>query len=99
MRRRAGILALVVLSACAVKDSGSGDSTAGATMDSVSPAPTVSPDTLPPAAPFDTLKGAPGSKKPAAKQPARDSIIGRDSAFGPIGTIDASGKVTPIKKK
>ena len=27
-----------------------------------------------------------------------DSIIGRDSAFGPTFTIDAKGKVTPIKK-
>jgi hypothetical protein len=27
-----------------------------------------------------------------------DSIIGRDSAFGPKFTLDAQGKLTPIKK-
>ena len=30
--------------------------------------------------------------------PPRDSIIGRDSAFGPIGTMDSDGTVRPIRK-
>jgi len=30
-------------------------------------------------------------------QPHSD-IIGRDSAFGPIGTIDSAGKVEPIRR-
>jgi hypothetical protein len=29
----------------------------------------------------------------------RDSIIGHDSAFGPIGVIDSTGKVVPIRTK
>ncbi|MHB1296984.1 MAG: hypothetical protein ACYC0B_00525 [Gemmatimonadaceae bacterium] len=30
--------------------------------------------------------------------PPRDSIIGRDSAFGPRFRIDSTGRITPIKK-
>lgn len=38
------------------------------------------------------------AKSPAsAKAPSK--IIGRDSAFGPIGEVDASGKITPIPTK
>lgn len=29
---------------------------------------------------------------------SRDPVIGRDSAFGPIGTMDSDGTVRPIKK-
>lgn len=32
------------------------------------------------------------------RNPPRDSIIGRDSAFGPIGEIDSKGNVRPIKR-
>jgi hypothetical protein len=38
-----------------------------------------------------------GAKAPA-KSPS-DSIIGYDSAFGPIGTVDSTGKVVPIRPK
>jgi hypothetical protein len=37
--------------------------------------------------------------KSAASAKAPSKIIGRDSAFGPIGEVDASGKITPIPTK
>jgi hypothetical protein len=33
-----------------------------------------------------------------ATQDPTDSVIGRDSAFGPIGTMDSDGTVRPIRK-
>lgn len=68
------------------------------------PAPAVSTktDSTNPAAP-DTLKpmkGVPDTAKPAAKTTTakKDGPL-RDSAFGPIATVDSNGKVTPIKKR
>jgi hypothetical protein len=52
---------------------------------------------MPPvAAPSDSATKT-GTKAPA-KSPS-DSIIGHDSAFGPIGAIDSTGKVVPIRTK
>ena len=33
-----------------------------------------------------------------AAQAPTDSVIGRDSAFGPIGEMDSDGTVRPIRK-
>ena len=36
---------------------------------------------------------------PATANPPAGTIIGHDSAFGPVGTMDAHGKITKIKRK
>jgi hypothetical protein len=33
-----------------------------------------------------------------ATQDSTDSVIGRDSAFGPVGEMDSDGTVRPIRK-
>jgi len=38
-------------------------------------------------------------EKTPGKAAAPTKIIGRDSAFGPMGQVDASGKITPIPTK
>lgn len=47
----------------------------------------------------DTIPTVTTTSRSVAAPSRRDSILGRDSAFGPIGTIDGKGNVTPIKKK
>ena len=37
--------------------------------------------------------------KTPAKSAAPTKIIGHDSAFGPMGQVDASGKITPLPTK
>lgn len=46
----------------------------------------------------DSLLSVTTQSKVIAPHIPRDSILGRDSAFGPIGTIDSKGKLVPIKK-
>lgn len=71
------------------------DSIAPAT-DSVAPtsAAVTAPD-----AKTDTKTDTKTPAKTPAKATAPSTIIGRDSAFGPMGQIDASGKITPIPTK
>lgn len=52
--------------------------------------PVVADSTLPP--PSDATGNLTGETR------SRDPVIGRDSAFGPIGTMDSDGTVRPIKK-
>ena len=50
----------------------------------------VADSTLPP--PSDATGNLTGETR------SRDPVIGRDSAFGPIGTMDSDGTVRPIRK-
>jgi hypothetical protein len=77
--------AMVMISACERRTA-----TPGGTADS-----TAAADSAAALPPIDTMK--PATMAPA-KSP-RDSIIGHDSAFGPIGAIDSTGKVVPIRPK
>lgn len=98
MRTLSLVFAAAALTACAPKsdsaavaDSVPGDSTTMAT-----PAESLPPTTVTPAAP---TKADLAVKPPAAPSKLKsDSIIGRDSAFGPKYTIDANGKLVPIRK-
>jgi len=38
------------------------------------------------------------SSMPVPDSTPRDSILGRDSAFGPRFRIDSTGRITPIKR-
>jgi hypothetical protein len=43
-----------------------------------------------------------GTTSAAPKAPAKtasDSIIGHDSAYGPIGMVDSTGKIVPLRTK
>lgn len=91
----AGLLA----SGCAQKESPATDSTtpAGTTSGSAQvesaasiDSPAVVDSTPPP--PSDATGNLTGETR------SRDLIIGRDSAFGPIGTMDSDGTVRPIRK-
>jgi hypothetical protein len=90
-------LAVFSLSACKMKDSAATDTSATAAVDSVAaPAPTVV-DSMPgPAVVDSTIRGGTRTT-PKVSKPA-DGTIGRDSAHGPIATIDEKGNVTPIRK-
>ncbi len=90
------VLGAVLLVACGRKQGGEG-APGSAARDSVAldslRADSVRVDS--------TLRAAAKAQAPTAmapNAPRRDSIIGRDSAFGPTQTIDAKGKVTPIKR-
>lgn len=103
---------LATLCACAVACPGEREeghttpaagSTVAARIDSVGPdtvrdaAPGAAPDTLPTV----TTASKSLTREDSIRSRARtrqDSILGRDSAFGPRFTIDADGKVRPIRK-
>ena len=95
------LAACVAASACAKgqqNDQPAADSTAAPAMSGV--ADSAARDTArAESAATATKSGAKVSAPTTQKTPG---IIGRDSAFGPIGTVDSTGKVTPIvptKKK
>lgn len=78
------VFAVVVLIACGSK---SGAEQTDTSRDSTA---LVAPATM---ETTGTTSGA-----PELKTSRRDSVIGRDSAFGPTAGIDPSGKVAPIKR-
>jgi len=59
----------------------------------------VSPTATTPATGTKAESKTPAKAESKAPAKAQTGIIGRDSAFGPMGSVDASGKVTPIEKK
>lgn len=81
---------------CTMKEAAPVDSAAAPDSTAAGVAAPVTPDST--GAAIDSVKANPpvASKK---GQTPRDSIIGRDSAFGPIGSIDEKGNVTPIRKQ
>ena len=84
-------LAFILLmgaTACTMKEAAPVDSAVAADSVAAGVSAPVTPDST--GAASDPVK---------ASQSPRDSIIGRDSAYGPIGTIDEKGNVTPIKKQ
>ena len=83
---------LLLTGACTVKESPPADSVSL----SVSPAAAVESTTVagPPVS-----AGTPAATGKKGQAPPPDTIMGRDSAFGPIGTIDSLGNVRPIPKK
>lgn len=79
--------ATVIVSACerrAATPGTAADST-GASTD------TVTADSTTGVSSMSTSKTAPKSPN--------DSIIGHDSAFGPIGSVDSTGKLVPLRPK
>lgn len=88
----------LVFSGCSNKESAvtdtasAAESSVDAQPESVPPvdSPVVPDSTLPP--PSDATGNLTGETR------SRDPVIGRDSAFGPIGTMDSDGTVRPIKK-
>jgi len=112
IRMAGAITAFALMTACAdgdapravdsarVSDSVNTDA-ANRTVDSTSiPAPRAAfPDSVPP--PVNTSGNLAGeTSKPGGtmgqRNPPEDSIIGRDSAYGPIGTMDSKGRIKPI---
>ncbi len=78
------------------RDSTSRDSAAAPAADSGA---AVSPTATTPATGTKAESKTPAKAESKAPAKAQTGIIGRDSAFGPMGSVDASGKVTPIEKK
>ena len=105
--------AILVLTACGSKpkpavETGADSAAALPAPSGESPTPVsvTPPDSAVPAkdsgAPAaSAVKPAPADAKAPGKStaPAPSKIIGRDSAFGPMGQVDASGKITPIPTK
>jgi hypothetical protein len=105
--------AVLVLTACGSKpkpaaEVGADSAAALPAASGVSTAPvdTARRDSIAPVAdsvaPNPAAVTAPDSKattKTPAKATAPSKIIGRDSAFGPMGQVDASGKITPLPTK
>jgi hypothetical protein len=105
--------AVFVLTACGSKpkpaaETGADSAAALPAPSGVSTAPvdTTRRDSIAPAA--DSMAPKPAAvttsdtKAPAktpGKATAPSTIIGRDSAFPPMGQVDASGKITPIPTK
>lgn len=111
MMRNGAIAALMLISGCTMRDAAATDSARIA--DSVRAADSIAAAAAPAAgttdstgiaAPLaDTSGRLAGETKKSGgtmgqRAPKKDSIIGRDSAFGPIGTIDEKGNVKPIRK-
>ncbi len=48
------------------------------------------------ATPPDSVRADTAARADSAARPTQAPIIGRDSAFGPIGAIDDSGKLVPL---
>ena len=109
---RACIVALAV-SGCTMRDSSASESAKKAdrveAVESMQQAPdqaapilidSSAQGTPPPADASGNLTGETTKKGGTLGEgpPRRDSIIGRDSAFGPIGTMDSNGTVRPIRK-
>lgn len=107
--------AALVLSACGSKpkpavETGADSASAmpAPSGESPTPVPSAPGDSVVPAK--DSGAPAPAALQPSAadaktpektpgKAAAPTKIIGRDSAFGPMGQVDASGKITPIPTK
>lgn len=114
MMRNGAIAALMLISGCTMRDSAATDSARIAdsvrAADSIAAAAAAAApaagttDSTGIAAPLaDTSGRLAGETKKSGgtmgqRAPKKDSIIGRDSAFGPIGTIDEKGNVKPIRK-
>lgn len=101
MRLRAVLLAIVVAGgACAPKAEDSSTAKADSTAPASAAADSTVADSAAASAPqrSDSLPTVTTQSKVIAPPARQDSIIGRDSAFGPIGTIDSKGKLVPIKK-
>ena len=104
MRRIAAVATLVLMNACTMRDSAETDSVRVA--DSVRAADSITASDAAPQNAFDSAAIAPPSdasgnltgETTKGQRPRSDSIMGRDSAFGPIGSIDERGNITPIKK-
>jgi hypothetical protein len=97
MSKRALTLALLVgAGACTMKEAAPVDSAASPDSTAAGVAAPVTPVST--GAAIDSVKANPPVAGQKGQTP-RDSIIGRDSAYGPIGSIDEKGNVTPIKKQ
>lgn len=107
--------AVLVLTACGAKPKPAAETGADSAAalpapsgESPSPADSTPRDSVAPAKDSAAPASAPVTAAPAdAKSPGKTpgkatpppKIIGRDSAFGPMGQVDASGKITPIPTK
>ncbi|MGK2963004.1 MAG: hypothetical protein ACSLFK_12780 [Gemmatimonadaceae bacterium] len=99
-RRAALALAALFLGGCFPRDPNPADTTL---IDSVmAPSPEVVVDSviqIPPRADASgNLTGETTRRGDGSGQAPPSDIIGRDSAFGPIGTIDSLGKIEPIRR-
>ncbi len=98
-KRAALAVAVLILSGCFPRDPDPADTTL---IDSVmAPTPEVMIDSViqyPPADASGNLTGETTKRGDGTVQRPPGDIIGRDSAFGPIGTIDSLGNVEPIRR-
>lgn len=97
--RVAVALAALLAAACLPREPDPADTTL---IDSVmAPAPEVVVDSViqyPPADASGNLTGETTKRGDSPAQRPPGKIIGRDSAFGPIGTIDSQGNIEPIRR-
>lgn len=93
-------LAALLVSGCLPRDPNPADTTLIDSM--MAPAPQVVVDSViqvPPVADVTgNLTGETTRRGDRAGQAPPSDIIGRDSAFGPIGTIDSAGNIEPIRR-
>lgn len=94
-KRALAIVLLLSAGACTMKEAAPVDSAAAPDSTAAGVAAPVTPDST---GAIDSVKANPQVAGQKGQAP-RDSIIGRDSAYGPIGTIDEKGNVTPIRKQ